>query len=240
MLEESETDSAEEPLLLNPVSSGVRVLIFFCLCALNVQIRAEEISGTARVIDGDTIALGSQVIRLYGIDAPENAQDCQRGNGQTYNCGAVAESALKALLTQRVSCSGTEHDRYRRLIGTCTSGGVDVSRRLVSTGNALAYRKYSTRYVADEQIAASAKLGMWAGSFTAPWDFRSGKWQAAAQVAPTADCPIKGNINRAGERIYHTPWSRSYSRTRIDTKKSERWFCSESQALAAGWRAAYK
>ena len=225
---------------MNVRTQSVCALLTASLSLLSFPAHAVKVTGFARVIDGDTIALGTQVIRLYGIDAPENGQDCQQADGRFYNCGAEAESRLTSLLNKQVSCSGTEYDRYQRLIATCTSDGIDVSRTLVSTGYALAYRQYSTRYIAEEKAAASNKRGMWAGSFVAPWEFRSEKWKVAAQQAPAQDCPIKGNINRDGERIYHTPWSRSYSRTRINTANSERWFCSEADALAAGWRAPHR
>lgn len=67
--------------------------------------------------------------------------------------------------------------------------------------------------------------------------YRARRWQEAGSKAP-GNCPIKGNINREGKRIYHTPWGdRFYERTRINEKKGERWFCSEKEALEAGFRA---
>jgi hypothetical protein len=67
------------------------------------------------------------------------------------------------------------------------------------------------------------------------------QWAGGTQKAPNPDCPIKGNINRDGERIYHTPWgSHSYDRTKINTAKGERWFCDEAEAAAAGWRAPFQ
>ena len=199
-----------------------------------------DVTGKAIVLDGDTIVISSVTVRLHGIDAPENGQDCQRANGTKYNCGAEAEKHLKRLLSGSVQCTGSQFDNYDRLIGTCESNSNNVSRAMVSAGWALAFRKFSTDYVSDEQSAQASKRGLWAGSFDAPWDYRARRWQTAVEAAPDEQCPIKGNINRKGVKIYHAPWSRSYDRTRINTTKGERWFCSEAEAVAAGWRAPYR
>ena len=104
---------------------------------------------------------------------------------------------------------------------------------MVNQGWALAFAKYSSRYVDDQKRAEAAKLGLWAGSFTKPWDWRSGETQSARN---TANCLIKGNINRKGEHIYHLPFQQFYARTQINPNKGERWFCAEDEALNAGWR----
>jgi hypothetical protein len=104
---------------------------------------------------------------------------------------------------------------------------------MVRNGWAFAFAKYSDRYVADQDAAEAAKAGLWAGSFVEPWKWRLGQTQVAAK---TQACAIKGNINRNGERIYHLPFQQFYRRTKIDESKGERWFCTEKEALAAGWR----
>ena len=112
---------------------------------------------------------------------------------------------------------------------------------MVHGGWALAYRKYSTDYVEQEQVARKAKAGMWRGEFTAPWEWRQAQRQrelsppAAANDNDASRCMIKGNISRNG-RIYHVPSGQYYSRTKINQSKGERWFCSEAEATAAGWR----
>jgi hypothetical protein len=78
----------------------------------------------------------------------------------------------------------------------------------------------------------------WAGTPEPPWDYRAKRWKTAEQYSPKG-CPIKGNIARHGERIYHAPWSPWYRKTSVDERKGERWFCSEREALDAGWRAPY-
>src|SRR5512143_3038749 len=125
---------------------------------------------------------------------------------------------------------------------------------MVRAGLALAYRRYSTDYVDEETEARNAKRGLWASEFTAPWDYRRETRDSPSQSPratgpgqgggtrgtepPSARCAIKGNINQRGERIYHLPGSESYAATVIDERQGERWFCSEAEAQAAGWRAA--
>ena len=205
------------------------------LTALSSHLYANSFTGSAKVIDGDTIVVDSQVIRLYGIDAPENGQRCKTARGKSYSCGKESEKALKALVESGVSCTGSEFDNYDRLIAVCSNGNGDINRQMVLAGHALVFRKFSDTYIDEESAAEQSRAGIWQGQFEPPWEFRSKRWAVAAQESPYPDCPIKGNINRKGVKIYHTPWSRSYSRTKIDESKKERWFCSEAEALAAGW-----
>jgi hypothetical protein len=105
--------------------------------------------------------------------------------------------------------------------------GEDLSRWLVSSGLAMAFRRYSDHFAADEDAARAAGVGLWQTDFEPPWESRDKRWTTAAQEAPDG-CPIKGNVNEDGERIYHTPWgSKSYTRTRVSTGQGECWFCSE-------------
>ena len=108
---------------------------------------------------------------------------------------------------------------------------------MVLNGWALAYRKYSLDYANQEQTARDTRRGIWRGEFVPPWDWRQGKRLQAATALKNADgCTIKGNISSSGERIYHIPGVQHYERTKINTSKGERWFCSETEAVAAGWR----
>lgn len=193
-------------------------------------------AATLRVIDGDTLVLDGQTIRLDGIDAPELSQSCQDAAGRTTRCGQQSKKFLERLTRSGpVSCRGDEADGYGRRIATCFSGQTNVNAAMIQAGQAFAFRRYSMRYAGDEDAARSTRSGLWSGKAEAPWDYRKSKWQTADQRAP-AGCPIKGNISDRG-RIYHTPWSPSYARTRITEARGERWFCSEAEALAAGWRA---
>ena len=214
----------------------LRYALPFIALALPLPVIALEVSGPVRPKDADTLVIGDQDIRLAGIDAFENGQSCER-EGRTYDCGGAAEDALQALTRKGATCTGSTFDDYERLIATCVSDGLDINRELVLRGHALAYRRYSTAYLAEEEDARTARRGVWAGSFMAPWDFRVDRWAKATRSAPGADCPVKGNIDRRGVRIYHLPWSRFYARTTIDEARGERWFCSEIDAQRAGWRA---
>jgi len=196
------------------------------------------IQGAARVVDGDTLEVGDRAVRLHGIDAPESAQRCSGGPARFRACGAVATEALTQLANEsRTTCEVHGFDDYDRAIATCFVDGVDVGRELVREGLAMAFVRYSDDYIEEEAAARAAERGLWRTDWQAPWEFRARRWQTAEQEAPNG-CPIKGNISQDGERIYHTPWgSQWYSRTRISTGNGERWFCSEREALDAGWRA---
>jgi endonuclease YncB( thermonuclease family) len=200
---------------------------------------AAEIAGRASVIDGDTIEIHGQRIRFFGIDAPESQQLCQ-ADGKPYRCGQQAALALSDHVAARpITCERRNVDRYGRVVAVCSAADEDLNAWMVRQGWALAYRHYSTAYVADEEAAHVARLGIWRGTFEAPWDWRRdhGKPLAANDNATNAaGCRIKGNISSSGERVYHMPRGRLYDATRIDTAKGEQWFCSEAEAQAAGWR----
>ncbi|MGY6646569.1 MAG: thermonuclease family protein [Salinarimonas sp.] len=220
-----------------------------------------HLTGPVRVVDGDTIRLGEHRIRLHGIDAPESDQACLDPQGAPWACGDVATERLVELIgDDPVHCTQRDIDRYRRIIGECFADGTNLNAALVAEGLAFAYRRFSRDYAALEDAAREAGRGIWAGTVQAPWDHRRDpEYRVIADVAatgstlappeqrlaqnnrsgyhPPGNCVIKGNINSRGERIYHTPSSPNYSRTRIDESRGQRWFCSEEEARAAGWRA---
>ncbi|WP_159716150.1 thermonuclease family protein [Geminicoccus flavidas] len=199
------------------------------------------VRGQARVIDGDTIAVGNKVIRLLDIDAPVLAQKCD-GHRSSRACGKASADALAAKVgTAAVECVPAQRDDYDRILARCSVGDEDLSTWSVSSGWSFAFVRYSARLVAEEQAARARGLGIWAADeVQAPWDYRARRWDVAAQEAPEG-YPIKGNISKSGERIYHVPWTGQFhDRTKIDTCKGERWFCSVQEAQAAGWRASYR
>jgi endonuclease YncB( thermonuclease family) len=197
--------------------------------------RAVEVAGPARIVDGDTLVIGDVIIRLHGVDAPETGQRCVGEGRKIVRPGDAAIAVLAGLAAGGISCFGSEKDNYGRLIAVCrTPQGEDINRHLVAEGWAWAFVKYSSDYLADEAAARSKHRGVWALACEPPWVFRQKRWEVAAQKAPEG-CPIKGNISGNG-RIYHVPWSRDYAKTRIDATRGERWFCSEKDALEAGWR----
>lgn len=135
-----------------------------------------EIAGRASVIDGDTIEIHGQRIRLHGVDAPESAQLCQRPSGKTWRCGQQAALALADRIDRAtIRCGPRDRDRYGRVVAICFKGTEDLNRWLVSAGWAVAYRRYSLEYVAEEESAQHRKVGVWSGTFEMPWDWRHKK-----------------------------------------------------------------
>ena len=196
---------------------------------------AGPLTGTARVIDGDTIAIGETHIRLEGIDAPEAAQRCGRRWFGTWACGAVATAALTIRLASKpVTCMPRGQDKYARTLAVCFVDGRDVNAWMVRQGYAWAFVRYSARYVKEEAAAKAEGRGIWQGPALPAWEFRA-KRRAMAQPEASAGCTIKGNVTRNG-RIYHMPSSPWYAQIRMAPDKGKRWFCTEAEAIAAGWR----
>jgi endonuclease YncB( thermonuclease family) len=206
----------------------------------------ERISGRAEITDGDSLEIASARLRLYGVDAPEGRQSCTR-DGREWACGNEAARKLRSLVGDRtVTCTRRDVDEYDRIVAVCRSGAVDLAAEMARAGLAVAYRRYSNDYVDEEGEARSARRGMWAGEFARPEEYRRDERAAAPEQRRTESaraearrdgCYIKGNVNGEGERIYHTPDSPSYRDTAVDAARGERWFCTEAEARAAGWRA---
>lgn len=218
------------------------LLITALAASLGLSSLAEEqpiISGPARIIDGDTLAIGAVVIRINGIDAAELGQRCKNETGGTWPCDEAAADRLEQLVVAGgVRCVPLDRDPYGRIIARCLAGGADVAKALAEEGLVWAFVRYSDEYLPEETAAREKGVGVWRAPTEAPWDYRANRWERAAEESPEPGCPIKGNINQEGERIYHTPWSPWYQRTRIDKATGERWFCDEAEAITAGWRAA--
>lgn len=244
-----------------------------------------ELSGRVdRVVDGDTLIVDGTRVRLFGIDAPESKQSCDRDGG-AYACGAASKEALERRIgASPVRCAVKSNDMYNRSVAICyappqdgsgADAAGDLNAWMVSNGWAVSYRRYSKAYAPLEEEAQAARRGIWAGTFEVPdaWrrehlrggrgggggpngssssdsavvtDADVGATAAAAAAAapppaapsPTDPCLIKGNISAKGARIYHVPGGRFYEVTRIDEAAGERYFCSEEEAAAAGWRPA--
>ena len=218
---------------------------------------APLLSGPARVLDGDTIDLATRErgivrIRLEGIDAPEGGQRCQLKWYGTWDCGRAATTALVQMTRDRiVTCDDRGPDKYGRTLGVCYAVGRDLNAEMVRIGLAWAFVRYSDLYVTEERDARAAKIGVWQAQTLAPWDWRAAqkmqKPVAMADLVPAKPaastderpqgCEIKGNVTKSG-RIYHTPASPWYERVKMSLGFGRRWFCSEAEAQAAGWRPA--
>lgn len=202
------------------------------------SVSADTLVGTASVIDGDTVEVHGVRIRLHGIDAPESAQECIAPDGRIWRCGQQASLALSDKIGRApISCRRTDTDHYGRMIGICSQNGIDLNGWMVEMGWAVAYIRYSRDYAALEGLARTDGRGIWSSRFVMPWDWRRGDRITREAPQPRdPSCVIKGNINAAGERIYHVPGGQFYDRVRIDESGGQRWFCSESEARSAGWR----
>ena len=207
--------------------------------------------------DADTIKTDGKVFRLDGIDAPEIDQSCLDGAGEIYPCGRLAAEQLNKLIgDQSAHCEdhGADTVHKNRRIGRCFArDGTDINRWLVQQGWAINFEPYAKgRFKSDEDEARAGQFGVWKGCFVAPQDFRRWNSKTAALRGPhcLADareklfpddpamppgCSIKGKFSLRAfpyQGIYHEPGCGSYRRT----KKHERWFCSEEDAWAAGFR----
>jgi endonuclease YncB( thermonuclease family) len=231
--------------MLNTRGVSGLIVVVLALGAELACVPQERVSGRAQITDGDSFEIGSTSIRLFGIDAPEGSQSCTR-DSRDWACGNEATRKLRSLTGDRtVTCTQRDIDDYGRTVAVCRSGGVDLAAEMARAGFATAYRRYSNDYVDEENDARTARRGIWAGEFTPPEAYRRAEAPAprsssdARLPAQRNDdgCAIKGNINGEGERIYHVPRSASYDDTTIDERRGERWFCTEVEARAAGWRA---
>jgi len=200
---------------------------------------ARPLTGRARVIDGDSLAIGDTHIRLEGIDAPEAAQTCARRWFGAWACGAAATRALSDRIGSRpLTCEAHGRDRYGRTLAVCFVDGLDLNAWMVRQGYAWAFVRYSTSYVREEAAAKAQGLGIWQGHAIPAWEFRAQRRaQGAPEEAPAAPagCTIKGNVTHNG-KIYHLPSSPWYAQIRMAPDKGKRWFCTEAEAVAAGWR----
>jgi endonuclease YncB( thermonuclease family) len=234
-----------------------KFLLAIPLLLLPAMAEAADITGVPKIREGDQITIGSSRIRLSGIDAPSVDQLCLNNSGERWTCGAAARDELIKYADNKAwTCHVERVDRRGRNVGRCTVDGEDIQKWMVKSGWALSYARQSHDYDADEKAAREAKAGMWQGAFIAPWDWRVRNKKtailgaakpppnahaillasASGQVAPSPDCTIKGNVNGAGECIYHTPKSRWYAQIKMDIAKGTRWFCSTDDAERAGCR----
>ena len=157
-------------------------LIFFLLSYNDVKSdEVKIISGIAKVTDGDTIQIKGKKIRFFGIDAPEKKQQCKKpwltisfiSFSKDYPCGQISTDKLKKKINNKLLiCKWSNKDRYKRFIAECFKDKTNVNAWMVRNGYAVAYRKYSKKFVSQEIFAKKEKLGLWSGTFMMPWDYR--------------------------------------------------------------------
>ncbi|MDA9223155.1 thermonuclease family protein [Candidatus Pelagibacter sp.] len=132
-------------------------------------------SQTIKIVDGDTIHLNGEKIRFTGIDTPELKQTCLK-EGIKYSCGVNAKQILiDKIGNNNVECISEGKDQYKRTLAECFVNNESLSSYLVRSGYAFAYRRYSKKFVTDEDYARINKIGMWSMVFDYPWDYRKSK-----------------------------------------------------------------
>jgi endonuclease YncB( thermonuclease family) len=147
----------------------------------SLLLTAVLLTGSASIIDGDTLEIHGTRIRLWGIDAPESSQLCRGDDSLQYRCGARAANALYDYIARHpVTCEFRALDRYSRTVAVCSMDGADLAERidlnewLVRNGWALDWMHYSGgRYAAAMHDAQQAERGIWSGSFIEPWKYRA-------------------------------------------------------------------
>jgi endonuclease YncB( thermonuclease family) len=200
----------------------------------------KSVQGRAFPVGADTLRVGTATVKLTGLDAPEAEQRCG-SPARGWRCSAAAEAALSRLVGGRtVSCKmrSSPSDEASHALGQCEVGGKDIGAELVRQGHVFADGGFLARYAAQEREARAAKAGLWSGDVERPAAYRAKLWEEAKRRAPEG-CPIKGQIAGA-TRTYVLPWSPEYDRARVQKTRGERWFCSEEEALSAGFKAAQR
>ena len=165
------------------ISFLISISFIFFFISFNHSKSQEIVNlvGIAEVIDGDTIRIDKKKIRLFGIDAPEKKQFCRKiflsissiSFKKDYPCGKISTNFLKKKIDKKlIKCKSIGRDRYKRYIAECFEGKKNINAFMVQNGHAVAYRRYSKIYMADEEFAKENKMGIWAGSFTRPEKWR--------------------------------------------------------------------
>jgi endonuclease YncB( thermonuclease family) len=237
------------------------------IAAVLIVAATPGFAAEASIADGNTLMLNGVTYRLDGIDAPQTDQTCLDDKGAAWTCGIEARDRLREHVGKRdVRCTdrGADRNAGKRRIGECfvADETVSLNQWMVRQGWALNLgRSAKSRFKSDRDAAGAARSGLWKGCFVAPDDLRRisistaallgaacpkpNNWKARETMFPEypampPGCDIKGRMvlrsQVAGYRgIYHLPSCRSYPRTRT----VNRWFCSEEEAQAAGFRKSY-
>lgn len=143
---------------------------YLALAVLGGAVVAGGSASAQEVVDGDTLRIGGDIYRLYGIDAPEASQTCR----DAWPAGRIAADHLKAMVAERVvHCERRGRDRYGRTLAVCWADDEDIGARLVSEGWAWAFSRYSNRYVEQQEAAVRARVGLHGHGCLEAWEWRS-------------------------------------------------------------------
>jgi len=213
-----------------------------------VELPAPITAKALRAVDGDTIKISVEgredTVRLIGVDTPETVHPNKPveyfGREASAFTHRMADGKIVRLEFDQASAATKHRDRYGRLLAyVFLPDGTLLNSEIIRQGYGHAYTKYpfsrKEEFVAIEREAREARRGLWAQSEDA-----SSAVTTTPIPAPPDErkCKIKGNINARGDKIYHVPGQEHYEITRIDESRGERWFCTEEEAVKAGWRRA--
>ena len=158
-----------------------KIFIFSFFLSFYQNSFATSFQGVPRVIDGDSLEINNNKIRLFGIDAPEKKQICKKpyltisflNFYKKYECGAMVAKKLKKLINNKeIKCISENKDQYNRFLSICYLKKRDINSWLVKNGYAVAYKQYSKKYILEEEHAKKNKLGIWQGIFQYPEEWR--------------------------------------------------------------------
>ncbi len=151
----------------------MRFIFPFLLLLLFTSVAFADVTGPARVVDGDTIWIGETKIRLWAIDAPETKQECHR-DGQPWKCGVAATEHLSMFIRSKpVTCEDRGTDRYKRMIGKCSVDGLDIGAEMIEKGMAMPYWNYGGDYYMQLfRESRGQGVGIFSGTFKPPWEWR--------------------------------------------------------------------
>jgi endonuclease YncB( thermonuclease family) len=224
--------------MLSPTRGTATSSLIPTISAPKVSAGAKDpsgLTGRATAVSGDLLRINRQLIKLTGIEPPEAKQPCLKSNGRRWNCGASARAALEKIVRGKtVVCTGSGQDSERRTLAACRIDDADIAETLVSGGHVFAVSGFFASYTSAEAQARTAQVGIWQGESLRPKEWRDQVWEDAKRSAPEG-CPIKG-FSRASDRVYALPWSHDYHGAKVRTVKGDRWFCSEDEARAAGFK----
>lgn len=202
--------------------------------AASVTSASGEIEGRVVVLGPDLMRIGSELVALSGVEAPVPGQPCAAAR----SCVTASKAAFQKLAGgKRVTCAVSARRVDQAAIATCKLKDTDIAAELVRTGYLFAEAGYFAAYTGEEREARSSKAGLWkAGETVRPEDYRAQAWSQAKDAAP-GGCPIKGIVSGSG-KTYVLPGAPTYAKAKVREDRGERWFCTEAEARAAGWKPA--